>query len=1084
MTGGAAWQLLLVIATLRTVRGIEVSSFAELKLAVDSGISPISIASSQITFLQHLDVREDRRLTIDGALRKDQAYLREDQAWWEDARLLTTLWHGPTLSGDDSTRFFYLHNSSLSLRGLELARGYCLGCDGGAIFLSSGSKLLLTSVLISANRADDGGAIYAISSTLIMTNCSMSDNYSAARGGAVSLFGNSTLVASGCTMTSNSAVKGGAVFAGGESTVTTTDCVMTSNVALNDGGAVDVSWFSSFTATHCTMTSNSADQAGGALHTDGFSTVTARDCTMTSNSAVWGGAVHVEELGSITAFDCTMTSNTAHSSGGVVDCQHFSTVYLIACSMMSNHASSWGAKGGGALFVEGDSVVVVTDCTLTSNYAILGGAVDTRGDATLTAVGCTLSSNTGNSGGGAVYAVSLSTVTAVDCVLTSNVAPWGGTVHAQGESIVNATDCTIAGNVAEWGGFVYAGEYATIITTDCSMIANSAKWGGAVYANAASAIIATDCTMTSNSAQFTGGAVIAKDFSTVTTTNCTMTSNSAFYWGGAVGTGQSAAVIARDCAMTSNSAKWGGAVGTYGASSIAVINCTMNSNVALNFGGAVYAEEYSTVTTVASVMTSNSALGGGAVFASDNSSLSATDCSFSSNRADGQGGGLFLYGSNGSLAATMVDCRLWDNTASSGGALVVANGCFSHIRASRFESNSADAVGGAIVVHRDGTLELVDSLFASNVAGNETDDGVGVVNLGGQLFCDTHGCLSVCTACRDETEEPSPSPAPVAMMPVPTVPVTMPWARGSMPPTRRAETRKSWPLIGTCAVVSTFLLLVVIVGTWVHRRTPTTCFAREVYTAQPTQEDSRWGIQLNLNSDAHQDLLMPTFSRDDSAARGDGSVASSEVSRDDSGYSSAMISSPAPIFVVNRDMRVKEWSPGMKSAAPLPVDPVGCLLSELPFVNQRSGRILCTVIREMFDTPEQTDHRVPERIMLYLHTKSGRPVLFEMAAHVAGTGTTKVVIVAGRQVESDLGGLIATGDGDVPGGSEATCDCKGGNGYDGELSEACQSEISSLTAPTFVLSEVSSLAAPRQDSDDSTVVDDPPARYQQSPVVA
>ena len=178
-----------------------------------------------------------------------------------------------------------------------------------------------------------------------------------------------------------------------------------------------------------------------------------------------------------------------------------------------------------------------------------------------------------------------------------------------------------------------------------------------------------------------------------------------------------------------------------------------------------------------------------------------------------------------------------------------------------------------------------------------------------------------------------------------------------------------------------------------------------------------------------------------------------------------MRSSPAPIFVVKRDMRVSLWSPGMTSAAPLPIHPVGHHLSELPFVSERSGKKLYSVIGEMFDTPESADQNNPQRIMLYLHAKSGA-VLLEMAAHVAGTGSSMVIVMTGRQVESDLGGLIADeqsnsnyvsnyGSGD----SHSEGNAGGYGGYE------CESEVSSLTAPSLISratrdSEVSSLTAP------------------------
>ena len=118
---------------------------------------------------------------------------------------------------------------------------------------------------------------------------------------------------------------------------------------------------------------------------------------------------------------------------------------------------------------------------------------------------------------------------------------------------------------------------------------------------------------------------------------------------------------------------------------------------------------------------------------------------------------------------------------------------------------------------------------------------------------------------------------------------------------------------------------------------------------------------------------------------------------------------------------------------------------------------------DLFDMPG-ADHLNPQRIMLYLRTKEG-PVLFEMAAHVAGAGPEAVIVVIGRTVESDLGLLIA--DERITPWTESESESKGDSGDYKEAAniDECQSEISSLTAPSFLShgtlkSEISSLTGP------------------------
>jgi hypothetical protein len=94
----------------------------------------------------------------------------------------------------------------------------------------------------------------------------------------------------------------------------------------------------------------------------------------------------------------------------------------------------------------------------------------------------------------------------------------------------------------------------------------------------------------------------------------------------------------------------------------------------------------------------------------------------------------------------------------------------------------------------------------------------------------------------------------------------------------------------------------------------------------------------------------------------------------------------------------------------------------------------------MFDSPE-ADPNDPQRVMLYLHTKSG-PVLFEMAAHVEGT----FIILSGRQIESDLRVSIDPDERL----SESWTHARDSEGYAAGCDVYdCDSEISSLTAPSI-----------------------------------
>ena len=114
----------------------------------------------------------------------------------------------------------------------------------------------------------------------------------------------------------------------------------------------------------------------------------------------------------------------------------------------------------------------------------------------------------------------------------------------------------------------------------------------------------------------------------------------------------------------------------------------------------------------------------------------------------------------------------------------------------------------------------------------------------------------------------------------------------------------------------------------------------------------------------------------------------------------------APAFVVARSsMRIKTWSPGMAIAAPMCVIPVGWHISELPFVNAAdANRLHRMLVSSSCDLAANDEHRT---FVLNLHVQ-GRGVLLEMVAtHILGTESEPVIVLSGRELDSNLAGLMA-----------------------------------------------------------------------------
>ena len=320
----AGCLLLVAIAALgvlhTTATGTAVSSFSDLQQAVNGGISVLSINASQIVFPLFLELHENADLSI-------------------RSEVLATL------SGGSSTRLFVLRKSKLSLRGLQLVDGCCLGCFGGAIFVGPGSALTLSDVVVSANQGTLGGAFFVDGSSFTAINCTILLNSAGGGGAVLYAAGDSASVLTDCTMSSNSALDGGAVFATDRATVTISDCTMSLNSALGGGGAMLAEGESNVTATGCTISSNYAFHKGGAVYTADQSFFNSTNSTMLSNSADEGGAIQAAEDSTVALEDCTMLSNSAGVSGGAIRTADRATVTTTGCAMISN-----SARGGGAVF--------------------------------------------------------------------------------------------------------------------------------------------------------------------------------------------------------------------------------------------------------------------------------------------------------------------------------------------------------------------------------------------------------------------------------------------------------------------------------------------------------------------------------------------------------------------------------------------------------------------------------------------------------------------------------------------------------------------------------------------------------------
>ena len=95
----------------------------------------------------------------------------------------------------------------------------------------------------------------------------------------------------------------------------------------------------------------------------------------------------------------------------------------------------------------------------------------------------------------------------------------------------------------------------------------------------------------------------------------------------------------------------------------------------------------------------------------------------------------------------------------------------------------------------------------------------------------------------------------------------------------------------------------------------------------------------------------------------------------------------------------------MAQTVPMLYEPIGRLVSDLPFVDEHAGPQCHDIILQAFETTHDQEERV---VMIHLHGQAG-PVLLDMVVDLVGAGPERYAVLTGREVSSDLASLIPNG---------------------------------------------------------------------------
>lgn len=588
----------------------------------------------------------------------------------------------------------------------------------------------------------------------------------------------------------------GTITGGTDSGVTIKDAGGT-NVLLKDltieknegkqGGGVHIENSQNVTIDHCTIQDNKTTEVGNSDQDQGHTASTGA-----------GGGVYISDNSNVTITDSEIQKNTGTRGGGVYT-EH-STVKVkdshidnnTATEVPSDSPTSNNGLGGGIYSY--DSALTVTGGTINGNEA--------KGSTSLIQYNKKdeLSYSTLGNGGGGICAVGKDSNVTLDGVIvtenkaTSNVSTnlgAGGGIEAQGGSLtvkdstisdneaqgngggifsaegneLNISGSTIQGNKADNGGGIHMGEArdtsktpskATI--TDTKILENEAIGsgeGGGVYVGGPRAdATLKGCTVANNKSVSTGGGIAAK-LSTVTLDDTTVENNKAVNGGGLFHLGiavpgsltlQNGSVIRNNIAssmggglflwgnvglksenseISGNKALYGAGIAAsqytanFASPKLELVDTKVNNNgdASTVMGGGIYAASGVTVTSKNTKFLDNTANSGGGILLYLNSSADLNNSEVSGNKATGNGGGVYVYDATCSVTASN-GTVFRENTASNGGGIFSFGGTVT-AEDSTFEKNTAVKNGGAIAATQNSSLTVRNSKVLENTSGDK-----------------------------------------------------------------------------------------------------------------------------------------------------------------------------------------------------------------------------------------------------------------------------------------------------------------------------------------------------------------------------
>ena len=431
-----------------------------------------------------------------------------------------------------------------------------------------------------------GGAIYvAIQSQLLVTNCTFEDNFSQVEAGAISADSNVTLRVQETTFVGNKAqLDAGAILAVLNATLHIEETTFVGNKALRAGGAIMNEDQTHLRMTNCVLDDNISEQFGGAIAPGFNATLEVKATNFTRNRAAIGGAIDIQQQSYLRITDCTFKDNRAESLGGAIT-GSVQTVLEINRSCFSNNS----AYQGGAINIQQVNLSL-TNCRLDHNFAsYTGGAIV----AFTNVISRIWETNfTGNSAraGGALTVATHTNCHVVQSVFNCNIAKGsGGAVFMQSKTSLQVENTNFTNNNATDGGAIYIQLNSKLQTNMCNFLKNLAKRaGGAIVIKSYSAAVIETCHFLSNHA-VDSGAVNINNPEHVSVHSTSFLRNVASDRGGAISISNGTDLIINNITCVGNQDLNGGGCLYVAYVTLTLNNSDISENSANQFAAGVYA---------------------------------------------------------------------------------------------------------------------------------------------------------------------------------------------------------------------------------------------------------------------------------------------------------------------------------------------------------------------------------------------------------------------------------------------------------------------------------------------------------------